>query len=199
MTQTDNAGQGKYADELRDHKFDGIQEFDNHLPNWWLWTFYGACIFSLFYWLYYHGLGWGDTARETFRSEMDAAAAAKTSVEVTRESLIALSEDPDAVRAGKEVFEINCVSCHGPTGGGTRDGAPLPGPNLTDNAWKHGGAPTDIHATIQNGVSGTAMLAWGPLLGPTKIQQAAAYVLTLRNTNAEGGKPPEGEPYEGGN
>lgn len=192
MTQTENAGHGKYADELRDHKFDGIQEFDNHLPNWWLWTFYGACIFALFYWLYYHGLGWGDSSYESYRKEMEAAAAAKVVVDVTEDSLAALSQDADAVKAGRQVYEINCVACHGPSAGGVVS----LGPNLTDNFWLHGGAGLDIHRTITNGVPGTAMVSWNLQLGPTRIQQVAAYVLSIRNTNVAGGKPPEGQPYE---
>jgi cytochrome c oxidase cbb3-type subunit 3 len=193
MTQLENAGQGKYADELREHQFDGIEEFDNHLPNWWLWTFYGACIFSLFYWLYYHGLGLGPTSREYYEREMAAAAAAKVTVEVTEESLLTLSADTAGLHAGRQVFEQNCVACHGPDGGGTLAGAPLPGPNLTDGAWIHGGAPMQIHATITNGVVEKGMLAWGPILGPTKVQQVAAYVLSIRDTNVAGGREPQGE------
>jgi cytochrome c oxidase cbb3-type subunit 3 len=193
MTQLENAGQGKYADELREHQFDGIEEFDNHLPNWWLWTFYGACIFSLFYWLYYHGLGLGPTSREYYEREMAAAAAAKVTVEVTEESLLTLSADTAGLQAGRQVFEQNCVACHGPDGGGTLAGAPLPGPNLTDGAWIHGGAPMQIHATITNGVVEKGMLAWGPILGPTKVQQVAAYVLSIRDTNVAGGREPQGE------
>ena len=34
-------------DTVLDHEYDGIQEFDNRLPNWWLWSFYLACIFSV--------------------------------------------------------------------------------------------------------------------------------------------------------
>ncbi|MGA1606607.1 MAG: cbb3-type cytochrome c oxidase N-terminal domain-containing protein [Planctomycetota bacterium] len=193
MTQLENAGQGKYADELREHQFDGIEEFDNHLPNWWLWTFYGACIFSLFYWLYYHGLGLGPTSREYYEQEMAAAAAAKVSIEVTEESLLSLSTDTAGIQAGRQVFEQNCVACHGPDGGGTLGGAPLPGPNLTDSAWIHGSGPLQIHATITNGVVEKGMLAWGPILGPTKVQQVAAYVMTIRDTNVAGGKEPQGE------
>src|SRR5690606_25618341 len=57
-----------YQDKLREHSFDGIQEFDNYLPRWWLWTFYLACIFAAIYWLYYHGFGFGMSPEAHYRA-----------------------------------------------------------------------------------------------------------------------------------
>ena len=37
------------------------------------------------------------------------------------------------------------------------------------------------------------MPAWGPQLGPERVQAVTAYVLTLRGTNVGGGKAPQGE------
>lgn len=183
--------------ELREHEFDGIREFDNKLPNWWLWTFYGACIFSFFYWLYYHGFAFGDSSRQAFQKEWDAQQASAVETMFTDDELRSASKDAAVVAAGKEVFTVNCVACHSADGGGTIGGAPLPGPNLTDNAWIHGGAPMQIFSTIYKGVPEKGMVTWGPTLGKERIRSVAAYVLTLRNSNVPGGKPPEGTVYDG--
>ncbi|MFO1054736.1 MAG: cbb3-type cytochrome c oxidase N-terminal domain-containing protein [Planctomycetota bacterium] len=190
-------GNQAHPAELREHEFDGIQEFDNHLPNWWLWTFYGACIFAFFYWLYYHGYGFGKSPMDNYRAEAAAAQAAAVETMFTDDELRAASKDAAVVKAGSELFTANCVACHAPNAGGILNGALLPGPNLTDNAWIHGGAPMQIFATVWKGVPEKGMVTWGPVLGKERIRSVVAYVLTLRNTNVAGGKPPEGQVYEG--
>lgn len=189
-------------DVLRSHSFDDdIVEFDNRLPNWWLWTFYLACIFSFFYWIHYHVLKTGPLSGAEFKAEMDVWDAEQAKRAVSAEDLVAKSKDEAALALGKEVFTTNCVACHGASGGGTMvvEGSapiPLPGPNLTDKFWIHGGKPTDIYKTITKGVPEKGMVAWETALGPTKCQAVAAYVMSMRNTNAKGGKDPQGEPYE---
>lgn len=181
-------------DVVRGHAFDGIEEFDNRLPNWWLWSLYLACIFSVVYWIHYHVLRTGPSALDDFRADMSVFAKEKADREarealsaVSDESLEAMAKDPAVVEAGKQIFLLQCFSCHKADGGG------LIGPNLTDKYWIHGGRPAEIYALIVKGVVEKGMLAWGSVIGKTKCQQVAAYVLTLRNTNVAGGKAPEGE------
>ncbi len=198
MTDKQASGGAGYADEVREHSFDGIQEFDNRLPQWWLWTFYGACIFAFFYWTWYQVLPIGKTPYENFQAEMAAAKAKEEALaasQVTDEQLIALSKDQDAVARGDKIFHTpgQCMTCHSANAGGM---AGL-GANLTDKFWIHGGKPTDIFHTVTEGVPGTAMIAWKMSLDQQAREDVVAYVLTLRNTNVEGGQPPKGEPYEG--
>jgi len=45
-------------DRLLDHSYDGIQEFDNPLPGWWKWLFWGSIAYSFVYVLFFHvGIG----------------------------------------------------------------------------------------------------------------------------------------------
>ncbi|MCB9883852.1 MAG: c-type cytochrome [Planctomycetes bacterium] len=175
-------------ENLREHTFDGIQEFDNRLPNWWLWTFYLACIFSIAYWVHYHTLGTGELPIEAYTIEQQVAAArleaelAKNPV--TDELLLKLAKEPAVVAEGAKIFKDpgKCALCHKP------DASGLVGPNLTDAYWIYGNKPMDIYTTIRDGRPG-GMLAHKDQ-GPLFIQRATAYVLSIMNTNVPG-KPPE--------
>jgi cytochrome c oxidase cbb3-type subunit 3 len=105
---------------------------------------------------------------------------------VTDESLNALAGDEIAVAAGKQIFTTQCSACHDQGQG--RIGL---GSNLTDEYWVHGGAPTDIHAIVTKGIAEKGMPPWAPILGEQGVNQVVAYVLTMRNTHLEGGKPVE--------
>ncbi len=48
---------GKITNELIEHDFDGIQEYDNDLPGWWKSLFLLTIIISIIYVPYYHLVG----------------------------------------------------------------------------------------------------------------------------------------------
>lgn len=182
-------------DPLRPHEFDGIQEYDNRLPNWWLWTFYLACVFSVFYWLHFHVFRSGLSSQQSYGVEMADYTARKEAVAaampLSHESLLELASDEVALRAGKEIWLQNCVQCH------NEDGSGNIGPNMTDKYWIHGGQPMDLYKTVTQGVPDKGMVSWEPLLGDLRCRQVVAYVLSIKNTNVPNGKAPQGEPEEG--
>ncbi len=185
-------------DQVRGHTFDGIEEYDNKLPNWWLMTFIGAVIFSFIYWGYYHIFHVGPSSAEAYKIALvekeKAEAAMAEKLKVSDEILRADSKDAEIVAKGKQIFLGVCLACHRIDGGGM----PGLGPNLTDKFWKHGGKPMDLYKVVTEGVKGTAMVSQIAAVGGVmKIKQVLAYVLSLRNTNVANGKAKEGEPYEG--
>lgn len=61
----------KPKDEVLDHDFDGIQEYDNQLPGWWKKLFYITIAFAVVYLLHFHVLGTGDLSRAEYMKEID--------------------------------------------------------------------------------------------------------------------------------
>jgi cytochrome c oxidase cbb3-type subunit 3 len=165
-------------DPIRAHTFDGIREYDKRLPNWWLWTLYGAIIYAFAYWFYYHFPTQYETSEQRVEKKINAiavAAAKNSGADLSDDQLWAMSKDPAVVNAGAMTFQTTCASCHMPDLSGKI------GPNLKDNIWVHGGKPTDIIHTITTGVAAKGMPTWGPVLGPAKISEVAAFILSYHN------------------
>jgi cytochrome c oxidase cbb3-type subunit 3 len=178
-------------DRLLDHEYDGISEYDNPMPRWWLLTFAGTVIFSVIYALNIGPVGSGPGRIAQYDADVAAAKALmpETPTTIDPAQLLALASDASATSAGQQVYASYCASCHGPDGGG------LIGPNLTDNMWLHGGAPDQIYGTIINGVLAKGMPAWEKMLSAEQLTHVAAYVVSLAGTTPTNPKAPEGEPY----
>lgn len=173
------------------HVYDDIVEQDNPLPRWWLLTFAATVAFGVVYFYHYEVFHSAPTQQEELASEREAQAARLGKpVVVTRADLVAMTSDAAATTDGAAVFASTCAVCHGAQGEGKI------GPNLTDDAWLHGGKPEDVFKTVSTGVADKGMPAWEASLGRSKTQHVTAFVLTLRGRNVPG-KAPQGEPDDG--
>ena len=170
-----------------DHEYDGIREFDNPLPAWWLWTFAITTVFAIVYWVATQSLSYerSDASYVVHRAELAAFQQEQAAKSVSEEDLVAIAKDPAAVEAGHEVFNTNCKSCHLDQGQGNI------GPNLTDGYWIHGSGPKEIWTTMTFGVPAKGMPTWGPVLGDKKIRELYAFIASIKDTNVAG-KAPQG-------
>lgn len=170
--------------QLRDHIYDGIQEYDQKLPNWWLFTLYIAIAWFVVHWLCYYQLGLGSSDTVVIDKAMAEMQTArdKQMESISDEQLWALSRDPAAVEAGKATFMTPgmCVTCHGPDLTGMLSGAKLPGLPLSDQEWKHGGKPTEIFKIVRKGSPDITkgMAAWELVLGMKRVSEVVAFVLS---------------------
>lgn len=70
---------------------------------------------------------------------------------------------PELLIRGKNVFEQNCITCHGEKGlgNGPASRAINPKPrNFVKADFKFGNSPAQMFKTVSNGIDGTAMPPW---------------------------------------
>lgn len=176
-------------DKILEHSYDGIQEYDNPMPRWWLLTFAATIIFSVIYYFNVGPIGIGKGRIADYEADMQAFAAAHPAPsggDMNEAQLLALTTDHEALEEGKETYVAYCSACHRADGGG------LIGPNLADAYWLHGGRITDVYATVTNGVLEKGMPPWGKTLKPQQLAAVVAYVATLKGRNPKDPKPPQG-------
>lgn len=188
---------GAERDELLDHEADGIREFDNALPRWWLYGFYFTIAFAVAYMVNYHLLprpviGHSGMVAE-YQAELEAASreTALRKPAVASGTMSALT-DPASLAKGKAVFDgpdSLCFSCHRADLGG------LVGPNLTDSEWLHGCGMGEVAASIRTGYPLKGMLPYGvgKPLSEDQVRQLASYVLSKRGSSPINPKPRDAE------
>lgn len=178
-----------HDEPVRHHSYDGIQEYDKRLPNWWLLTFYGAIVFSVVYWFYYQhsGVPVSDGARvDAEIARVEAAKLASGAAKLTDDDLWKMSKNPVIVGAGKATFVSNCATCHLASLKGKAENPAAVGASLIGTKWIYGGKPLEIMNTVSKGTQ-RGMPPWGPVLGARKVSEAVAYVLSFHE---------KGEPIE---
>lgn len=189
--------QHKTEVETTGHSWDGIEEYNNPLPRWWVWVFYACIVWGIWYviaypaWPLVQGAtagykGWstrGNVAADIARAE---AANSEINARLVSVDLNEIAATPElqtyATSAGGAVFRTWCAQCHGSGAAGAKGY-----PNLLDNDWLWGGTIEDIHTTITHGIRNTEdpearyseMPVFGEILEPAQIEQVVNYVMSL--------------------
>ncbi|MEM7622823.1 MAG: cbb3-type cytochrome c oxidase N-terminal domain-containing protein [Planctomycetota bacterium] len=178
-------------DELTDHNYDGIQEYDNPTPGWWYSLFILSIIGSVFYVAIYHWSPFFGTLPERHASAVMRAEAAQFSelaaMPTDEAKIVTIMHNENWLAQGAAIFTSSCTLCH------KADGSGSVGPNLTDNVYKNCTDLMSMYDVVTHGLPAAGMPAkGGAQLNESEIALVTAYVASLRNTNVPGGKAPEG-------
>ena len=193
------------TDETTGHEYDGIQEYDNPLPGWWVMMFWATIIFAFGY-IAAYGLAnmkgflkvevngeqvhWSQEAQWQNEVEQFEKKVAPLFEGYAATPIVELAKNEEALQTGQRIFASNCSVCHGSTAKGA-----LGFPNLTDNDWLFGGSPEQIVQTITHGRSGM-MPAKGlmPAMTDEQLDQTVAYVRSLSGLNHDEAQATAGAP-----
>lgn len=196
------------------HSWDGIEEFNNPLPRWWLWTFYATIVWGIAYSVAYPA--WpifasgatpgllGASTRADVAAEIQRFADANKPVEekLVATDLTAIAADPELAEftrnAGGAVFRTWCAQCHGAGAGGNPSF-----PNLLDGDWLYGGSIDQIYLNVKHGIrdpmdpdtnAAAAMPAHltDEILTKDQIAEVVQYVLQISGQEADAAKASAG-------
>lgn len=181
------------------HSWDGIEEWNNPLPRWWVWTFYATILWGIGYTIAYPAwpgiqaatagvLGWNSRALVAEEIAAVEEANAPINARLVETELTEIAADADlngyAVSSGAAVFKTWCAQCHGAGAAGAKGY-----PNLLDDDWLWGGTMEDIHVTVTHGIRNeesdearySEMPAFGrdELLEKEEIDQVVNFVMSL--------------------
>lgn len=199
--------QHKAEPDTTGHSWDGIEEYNNPLPRWWLWTFYLTIFWGVLYTIAYPAWPLVNSATQGLLGQNNRIAVAEeikrfeeanapVEAKLVAADLTEISSDPDLVNytqnAGGAIFRTWCAQCHGSGAAGAKGY-----PNLLDNDWLWGGTMEDIHFTISHGIRNnedpdarySEMPRFGAdeLLEPEQIDQVVQYVLQLSGQEHDAG------------
>lgn len=200
--------------ETTGHSWDGIEEYNNPLPRWWVWVFYATIVWGVGYTIAYPA--WplitgatpgllGASTRADVEVEIATVDKANAAIKdkLVAADLTAIGADPELAgyteRAGAAVFRTNCAQCHG-SGAAGFEGKGYP--NLLDDDWLWGGTMEDIHLTVTHGIRNTTdadaryseMPKFGTdgILDETQIAQVAEHVLAISGQEHDAALAAEG-------
>lgn len=181
------------------HSWDGIEEFNNPLPRWWLWIFYACIVWAIWYSIAYPAwpgvksatagyLGFSTRAQVAEDIATAEAKNAAINEKLASVELASIATDPELEgypkSAGAAVFKTWCAQCHQTNGAGA-----VGYPNLQDDDWLWGGTMEDIHLTLLHGIRSetdddsrySEMPAFGrdELLEEEEISQVVNFVMSL--------------------
>lgn len=201
--------------ETTGHQWDGIEEYNNPLPRWWVWIFYATIVWGIWYtiaypaWPLIQGATQGYLGQDT-RADVAAEiksfddANAEIKAKLVGADLNGIAGDEAlasyAQRAGAAVFKTNCAQCHGAGAAGVQS---LGYPNLLDDDWLWGGTMEDIHLTVTHGIRNTTdpdaryseMPKFGAdqLLEEAQIGDVVEHVLKLSGQEHDAAKATAGQ------
>ncbi|WP_127114595.1 cytochrome-c oxidase, cbb3-type subunit III [Shimia sediminis] len=184
--------------ETTGHVWDGIEEYNNPLPKWWVWIFYITIIWAIGYSIAYPAwpglngatkgvLGWSQRVDVETSIQEAADKLAPINAKLEAADLTAVPGDEDlagySASAGAAVFKTWCAQCHGSGAAGA-----VGYPNLLDNDWLWGGDVENIYLTVKHGIRNTEdddaryseMPAFGQdYLEDEQIDAVVNYVMSL--------------------
>ena len=175
--------------EVEETIWDGnLEEGQNPAPLWWFWLIFAMMVFSVFYLMFYPGLGsfkgafqWSQGGELSERHSAFNENFTELRAEIAAMPLDAIRADDALMGSASDLYKQNCAACHGYEAQGQANLFP----NLTDGIWQWGGSPENIEQTLLNGRV-AVMTSWEALLGQQGVTDVANYVLVVGSPEAEG-------------